>query len=199
MPVSDGGGPPQYRVLPPPLVLELGLEVTGKPGLGCLQTIPVHAGPIPACSPCSCLCRSGAVMQIQPCLCRSGPCFPRFCLCLLNPHPVYADYIPVCTDNSPCLQTLSLFTLTLTLLNSIPALFTQAPFCLQKPWPFAESQLPGTSSSQRAGFCLPCWPQPHRGWLRLSGEPAVGGRCWEPPAQAPAKVAPLLPRLWHRF
>ena len=45
---------------------------------------------------------SGAVMQIQPCLCRSGPCLPRSCPCLLNPYPVYADCIPVCRPR-PCL------------------------------------------------------------------------------------------------
>lgn len=107
----------------------------GKPGpavpvpeLGCLQTLPVHADPIPVCRPLflfmqirRCYADPVLFMQIRPLFTQILSLFTQFLPCLCRVYP--------CLHRPcPCLQTLSLFTLTLTLFKSIPALFTQAPF-----------------------------------------------------------------------
>lgn len=109
-----------------------------------------HSGrSFPACRPRPCLCRSGAALQSHPCLSRSKPCLPRSRPCLLNSYPVYADSIPVCTDHVPVCRPPSLFTMTLTLFNSIPALFTQAPILVCRV-------LKGLGqASPQSSFCLP--------------------------------------------
>lgn len=166
-------------------------------GLGCLQTLPVYAGPIPVCRPCSCLCRSGAVMQIRPlftqilslftqsppCLCRLYPCLHR--------------------RQRPCLQTLSLFILTLTLLNSIPALFTQAPFLSAEA--LAVCRVPTAWDQQQARELVPvCLTDhsPHRG--RAHAVPEDWDVLWRGGAggllpRTQLRLFPFFPRLWHCF
>lgn len=151
----------------------------------------------------SCLCRSGAVMQIQPCLCRSGPPFSQILSLFTQSPPCLCRLHPCLHRQRPCLQTLSLFTLTLTLLNSIPALFTQASFLTAEvlavcrvptAWD-QQQQARGPVSVCLAGHGLTGAGSAVLGACWKEGE----GVCWEPPAQDPAKVAPLLPRLWHCF
>lgn len=141
------------------------------------------------------VCRPSQFVQVPSLLAAPVPVYADQVL-LCRSNPVYADQAPVFPDSVSVysiptlfMQTTSLFAQTTSLFaDPVPVYPDPDPVklnpCLVYPGPIPVCRSPGRLQSpnclgpaagQRAGFCLPCWPQPHRGWLRLSWEPAVEG------------------------
>lgn len=144
----------------------------------------------------------------QVLLCRSNPVY-------VDQAPVYPDSVSVYSiptlfmqTTSLCAQTTSLFVDPVPVypdpdpLKLNPSLVYPGPHsCLQKPWRFAESQLPGTSSRPEGWFpfvWLATRPSQGLGSGYPQG-PAMEGRCCEPLPRTLLRFLPLLPRLWHCF
>lgn len=121
-------------------------------------------------------------MQVPSLLAAPVPVYSDQVL-LCRSNPVYADQAPVFPDSVSVysvptlfMQTTSLFAQTTSLFaDPVPVYSDPDPVklnpCLVYPGPISVCRSPGhlqspnclgPAAGQRAGFCLPCWPQPHR-------------------------------------